>query len=146
MDMAMLTKDDLRQIGEVVDERLDKKLDEKFLKFEDRIVNRIIGDVGEMLEQNVLTEIEKVRVGLEDVKTDVAGLKKDVTAIKATMVTKEYLDEKLGGTRGDLIAYDRRLEAKTDTLVGALERNKTLAPADIAVLETARVFPKRPAA
>jgi hypothetical protein len=98
--MGMLTKRDLGQIGKLLDTRFDgfeKKIDKKF----DESADKIIGAVGEMLEENVLPQIDEVR--------------KDVKGIKATMVTKDYLDEKLGGLKGEMTAkhkdFDRRLRA-----------------------------------
>ncbi len=117
--MGMLTKEDLKQIGEVVDQKLDKrfeehdkKLDAKFAKFEERIVPRIVdevvGQVGEMIEENVLPQIETVRTGLESVNTR-------LTRVEATMVTKDYLDEKLAPVNG-----------KINLLVDVLHRNRTI--------------------
>ena len=37
----------------------------------------------------------------EGIKKDVGTLKKDVTKIRATMVTKSYLDDKVADLRGD---------------------------------------------
>jgi archaellum component FlaC len=49
------------------------------------------------------------------------GLDKEIATIKATMVTKEYLDDKLTDLRGDLVALvrkgDRKLAAVVDELV-----------------------------
>jgi len=87
----MLTQNDLKQIGEVVDERLDLKLDEKldkkFTAFEARIVpeivkqvsDKVVADVGEMIEENVLPEFER---------------------LENTLVSKNYLDDKLADLRG----------------------------------------------
>lgn len=86
--MSMLTKQDLNQIGGLIrdsenrlekklEKKFDTKLEEKLTKFEDRIVGRIVADVGEMIEQNVLPQIAEVR--------------EDVAIIKATMVTKDHL-------------------------------------------------------
>ncbi len=104
--MGMLTKRDLGQIGKLIRDsegRLEKKIEENS--------DKIISAVGEMLEENVLPQIETVR--------------EDVKGIKATMVTKDYLDEKLGGFKGETAAkhkeFDRRLkvlEPRTKTPLG----------------------------
>ena len=39
----------------------------------------------------------------EGIKKDVGTLKKDVTKIRATMVTKSYLDDKVADLRGDTV-------------------------------------------
>jgi len=92
----MLTQNDLKQIGEVVDGRfgafekkLDKKMDEKFIAFEAHIVpeivkkvgDKVVEEVGEMIEQNVLPEFDR---------------------LENTLVTKNYLDDKLADLRGEL--------------------------------------------
>ena len=99
--MDMLTKEDLNEIGKLIGASqvvLEKKIEESS--------DKVIAAVGEMLEQNVLPQIDEIRVDLGDVKKDVVG-------IKATMVTKDYLDEKLGVVRGDMEVkpkdFNRRL-------------------------------------
>lgn len=84
----MLTKNDLKQIGDLLDTKLDEKL----------------GDV-----------LEAVNTGFSDMQTDIDGLKKDVTTMKAVMVTKDYLDQKLGTVNG-----------KITILTDVLHRNGTI--------------------
>ena len=152
--MGMLTKEDLRQIGDVIDEKMDQKfvvfeqkidtkMDEKFSKFGEHIVPKIVDEVvvqvvsqvGEMLEQNVLPQFEVIH-------DDLKGMKGRLTTIEANMVTKTYLDEKLGALKGDLIAQDRKLEKKTDALIDSLTAHGTLVSPDLERLETTRVFPQ----
>lgn len=131
--MGMLTKEDLKQIGVVMDEKFvgfEKKVDDKFLKFEDRVVDRIVGEVGEVIEQNINPQFEAIRTRLD--------------GVEATMVTKTYLDEKLGALKGDLIGYDRKLERKTDALIDTLAAHGTLVSPDLERLESSRVFPHSP--
>jgi hypothetical protein len=101
--MDMLTEQDLKEIGKLIGDSqsglqaaLEKKIEESS--------DKVIAAVGEMLEQNVLPQIEEVR-------QDVAGIKTTM----ATLVTKDYLDEKLGVLKGDMVAkhkdFDRRLTA-----------------------------------
>jgi hypothetical protein len=53
-------------------------------------------------------------------------LETDVTRIKATMVTKEYLDEKMSDLRGDLVVLVRKEDTKVTALVGELTRLNVL--------------------
>lgn len=46
--------------------------------------------------------------------------------IEATMVTKDYLDDKLADLRGDLIMNDRRLDEKINVLADHLESAHSL--------------------
>jgi hypothetical protein len=81
-----LTQDDLKAIGQVIDDRLDlklnEKLDKKFIEFEARIVpeivkqvgEKVVAEVGEMIDENILPEFDR---------------------LENTLVTKSYLDDKL---------------------------------------------------
>ncbi len=51
-------------------------------------------------------------------------LESDVGKIKATMVTKDYLDTRMLQLRGDLVGYDKMADAKTDALVDVLHSKK----------------------
>jgi hypothetical protein len=94
--MGMLTKHDLSQIGELMNEKFvgfEQKMDGKLTTLEYRIVDRVVGEVGEMLEHNILPQLDGVTSGL--------------TRVEATMVTKERLDEKIGELRGEFILKSR---------------------------------------
>lgn len=95
---GMLTRNDLKQIGEVMDDKLVEVLE---------AVNKGFSGVQEQF-QGMTGEV----AGL---KGDVAGLKKEMVAVKATMVTKDYLDEKLGKVNG-----------KINVLVDVLHKNNAL--------------------
>jgi hypothetical protein len=95
---------------------------------------RLIGEeMGRVIDDNLMPRIED----LINEKFEA-----NLAPIKATMVTKDYLDEKLAVLRGDLIGYDRKLEKKTDVLVGALVERRALTASDAERLEQARVFPR----
>ena len=48
-------------------------------------------------------EFDEAQKDREGIKKDVGTLKKDVTKIRATMVTKSYLDDKVADLRGDTV-------------------------------------------
>jgi hypothetical protein len=58
------------------------------------------------------------------------------------MVTKTYLDDKMANLEGKLIAQDRKLEYKTDALIGTLVERRSLTSPDAERLERTRVFPR----
>lgn len=93
----MLDANDLRQIGELLVEN------NKVLKVEIKneivpeIVDQIVGQVGEMLEQNMFPQFDK--------------LDARITKIETTMVTKDYLDEKLGKVNGKIAVLTDVLHA-----------------------------------
>ena len=121
----MLTKDDLKQIGEVMDDKLVDVLD---------AVNK--GFSG------VQGQIDGLTGQIDGLTGQIDGLKQEVTGMKAVMVTKSYLDEKLFTLKGDLIGYDRKLERKTDAVVDALVERRALTASDLERLEASRVFPR----
>ncbi|MBI5654706.1 hypothetical protein HZC53_03585 [Candidatus Uhrbacteria bacterium] len=45
------------------------------------------------------------------------GIETDIRQIKATMVTKSYLDDKMADLRGDLVSIVRKEDSKVDTFV-----------------------------
>ena len=51
--------------------------------------------------------------------------------IEATMVTKDYLDEKLADLRGDIAVLIRKEDTKLGALVKILEQRKVLSPDDV---------------
>jgi hypothetical protein len=58
--------------------------------------------------------------------TDMEG---EMTSMRSSMVTKDYLDEKLGDLRGDLVLLARKGNTKLTTLVEALVAERRLDPA-----------------
>lgn len=55
-----------------------------------------------------------------EVKTDLHSLNARVTTIESTMVTKNYLDDKIADLRGDLVLLARKGNTKLSTLVEEL--------------------------
>jgi archaellum component FlaC len=92
---------------------------------DDVTLKEVLETVGDVLEtvnkgfSGVQTQIEGLKTDVAGLKQDVAGLKKDVVEIKAVMVTKDYLDEKLGTVNG-----------KIAILTGILQRNGTSSEAE----------------
>lgn len=102
--MGMLTKQDLSEIGKLIGDSqvvlqtaLEKKIEESSEK--------IIGAVGEMIEQNVMPQFDGVYDRLDKIEV----------RLNTEMVTKSYLDEKLGVLSGGMTVkhkdFDRRLTA-----------------------------------
>lgn len=117
--MGMLTRQDLKQIGDLLVQN------NRVLKTE--IVTEVVEQVGDMIEQNFLPAVDVLMEDkLKPIKEDIVGIKKDATGIKATMVTKDYLDEKLGGIKG-----------KINVLVDVLHQNKAVTEAQRAIVRAA---------
>lgn len=98
---------------------------------------KLIGEeMGRVIDDNLMPRIEDL------LKEELAPLKGEIAEIKATMVTKSYLDDKMADLKSELIAQDRKLEKKTDTLVDTLVDRRVLKASDVDRLEQARVFPR----
>ena len=64
--------------------------------------------------------------------------------IEATMVTKDYLDDKLAIRKADLILIDRKQEEKVDALVNKLEEKKVLSAKEAVAIKRLSPFPVKP--
>lgn len=96
------TKDDIKALGD----------DLKGFKKEVESSFKELGEAIQLFATHVDKRFEKVE--------------KDVTQIKATMVTKDYLDEKLGDLRGDMTVLVRKEDNKMKTLVEVLVEKEVL--------------------
>lgn len=88
------------------------------------------------LEQNLLGMGQE----LTGVKSGVASLKTDIIAVKATMVTKDYLDTKLADLRGDLVVLTRKEDTKVKSLINLLKKKKVISVAEEKQLLTMEPF------
>jgi len=64
--------------------------------------------------------IEVIQVFATHVDGRFDGIEQRLTKVEATMVTKDYLDDKLADLRGDLTILMRKEDTKVKTLVGIL--------------------------
>lgn len=75
------------------------------------------------------SDVSGVRSDVSSLKTDVKGLVQRVDKIEATMVTKNYLDDKLVDVKGDIIAELRHEDKKVVALIEVL-RNRNVISSD----------------
>lgn len=83
--------------------------------------SRVIQAVGEILEQNILPQFDTIR---------------------AEMVTKSYLDDKLADLRGDLVVLTRKEDTKLRELVSVLREKNILTDPDIKRILSMEPFPQ----
>jgi len=88
-----------------------------------------------VVEQNINPQFE-------DIRKDISSIKTDIGSIKATMVTKSYLDDKLADLRGDLTVKLRKEDAKVNRLIDLLQTRKVLNEQDVRQLDEFQIFPK----
>lgn len=61
---------------------------------------------------------------------------------EALMVTKDYLDEKLGDLKGDLVVMMRKEDDKVKALITLLQKKKVISEEDAKSLLTMQPFPQ----
>ena len=66
----------------------------------------------------------------------------DIMVIKAEMVTKDYLDDKLADLRGDLVVLTRKEDGKVKELVKILESKKVLNKSEVKRIFSMPPFPE----
>lgn len=71
-------------------------------------------------------DVDGLRLSAQRSDLAIGSLAHEIGVIKATMVTKDYLDTKMFQLRGDLMGYDKQADAKTDVLVDVLHTKKVL--------------------
>lgn len=129
--MVMLTKEDLRQVSLLIAQAIEDYINPQF----DKVWERFDG---------VDKRFDGVDKRLDGSDERMDGMNDRLNRIEATMVTKNYLDEKLADLRGDLIEIDRKEEQKMDGLVSVLVHNKTVSPRQARSLDQFNVFPRLP--
>ena len=99
-------------------------------------------EIGNALEEVVLPE-------LVTLKTDVAELRTDVAHIKGQLNTrypdKAYLDDKINGLRGDILAARKQDSARLDKHILFHYKKGHLTDKEIEELERMRPFAPLPA-
>ena len=88
--------------------------------------DRRFGDIFE-----AVTFIKDNAAMRDEFNNEISGIKTEISGIKSTMVTKDYLDEKMSDLRGDLVVMMRKEDTKLKTLVGVLKEKAVLDNSDV---------------
>ncbi|MFA5188484.1 MAG: hypothetical protein WC460_03940 [Patescibacteria group bacterium] len=70
------------------------------------------------------------------------GVESRLNKIEATMVTKDYLDDKLADLRGDLTVLMRKEDTKVRALVDILKERKIITDEDVKKILSMEPFPQ----
>lgn len=103
-----------------------------------------------MLPEPTLSDLFEVMTGFAahvdanfvELKQEIGGLKHEVGRIEATMVTKNYLDDKLAQLRGEMMMTLRKEDTKVCALAGELVDNEALDKEAAARVCSLEPFPK----
>ncbi len=102
---------------------------------------KLIGqEVAKVIEDNVNPQIDGLRKQMDGIHNQMKEMRTDITKIQATMVTKDYLDEKLGDLRGDMVVLMRKEDSKLRSLVNILRSKNMLNDDDVKQLFTMEPF------
>lgn len=102
---------------------------------EEKDLQKIGEELGKVIEQNVTP-------ALDHLDQRVGKLEHEVGQMRAEMVTKSYLDDKLAELEGGLIAKLRKEDTKLNHLVDMLKQKKVLTEQDAKQLAEIQVFPR----
>ncbi|HOZ36771.1 MAG TPA: hypothetical protein PLR18_02990 [bacterium] len=95
---------------------------------------------GEILE--IVTFIKDNAVTHEEFDVRLDKVEVDMAAMKAEMVTKDYLDDKMADLRGDLVVLTRKEDGKVKELVKILESKKVLSKSEVKKILAMEPFPQ----
>jgi len=127
----MLEDQDLQKIGKLIKDS------------EERIVENVIVQVGELLETNLLPDTQGIKDDIQGVKGDIQGMKSDIKRIDGTLKTlpdKDFVTTALGGVYGKSVARDKVLDRKVETLAETLSRRNTISVVEVESIRQMQVF------
>lgn len=106
------------------------------MELEKNIAEDIL-DIVTFIKDNAVSKTE-----FNELKADVSGLRTDVDYLKAQMVTKVYLDDKLAELRGDLVVAININNDKSNKIVDELEKREVLDSVSAGNIKSIHPFPK----
>ena len=97
-----------------------------------------------MLNKELATKeiLEAINTFSSEVDKQFAQVKGEINNIKATMLTKDYLDSKLFDLRGDIISVIRKEDAKMAKLIDILQKRDIINSEDVKVILSMEPFPQ----
>ena len=125
----MLDKNDIQQIGAIVKENIEES--------NKKLTHEIVLQVGEMIEQNVLPQIDKLSSDLAEAKSDLTDVKKIIT----TLPNRDDLSRGLADVKGVVVAQLRREDEKVNLLIKFLREKNILTEEQWKTLSALQVFP-----
>jgi len=167
----MLDRQDIQQIGTLLDDKLEennKKLvgkdelrsileenNEKLVTQEslksilednnEKLVDRIAIEVGSVIEQNVTPTLDGMNERLERMDGRLTGVEDRLTRVETQMVTKSFLTNQLGDLKEEVVGKMRIQDTKVNSIIDSLEENAVLDKPAIKSLRAIEVFPAPPA-
>lgn len=120
------------QIGEIKTDISKLKTDVSGLKAD---VSELKIDVS-----GLKADVSGLKAEIDEMKQDISSNRNDMQSIKSTMVTKDYLDEKISDLRGDLVVMIRKEDNKVHWLGNMMKKKKIISAAEHAEFEKLEPF------
>ena len=149
---AFATKDDMQHLLGVVSEIKEHALTkeegatktdlEAFATKTDLEAFATKDDINDILE--IITHLRDHAVSKEEFDLKIGSLTQDIRSIRSTMVTKNYLDEKLANHRADLNILMRKGDTKLKALVGIVYDREVIDEQDLKKIYEMEPFPAMP--
>ena len=93
-------------------------------------------EVGEALEQVVLPKFDYVNDEISGMKSDISGMKSEIHWIKANMVTKDFLEERLARFKVELANSAIWVANQVTRLTQVLHKNGVLTAEQVVSIRT----------
>ena len=125
---------------EITKNEILKVINESTTKTEKRFddLETAINDFASHVEDR----FERVDKRFDGVDKRFDGIETRLDKIEATMVTKDYLDDKLADLRGDLVVLIRKEDNKMKTLTAILETHKVISQTEASKILSMEPFPQ----
>jgi len=91
---------------------------------------------------NIDNQFSEIKAEITTIKSEITTIKSDIVNIRSTMVTKDYLDDKLADLRGDLALIMRKEDTKVAMLVKILRARDVITEDDKQQIFAMEPFPQ----
>ncbi|OGY42124.1 MAG: hypothetical protein A2Y67_01895 [Candidatus Buchananbacteria bacterium RBG_13_39_9] len=93
-------------------------------------VNEFAGHTEEKFNA-IDSKFNNIDTNFDKVANRFDRIENEISEIKSTMVTKDYLDDKLADLRGDLVVLMRKEDTKVRALIDILKVRKVISEEDV---------------
>ena len=99
-------------------------------------------DILQKIESSNTEILQIINNYATHIEEEIGGIKTEIGGIKATMVTKDYLDDKLSDLKGDIIITMRKEDMKFKALVEILQKRNLISSEDVRTVLSMQPFPQ----
>lgn len=93
-----------------------------------------------VFSESIDQRFDAVHTDIRDVRNEISDVRNGLHEVRSSMVTKDYLDDKLSDLRGDLVVLTRKEDTKLHALVGVLHDKHVIDDSDVRRVERLEPF------